>query len=179
MSFFSHEFLILKETFLLDISLFIVKPSMYLFEIRKWSKDRELKCSEVFVIVRFDIHTSLRKLLFNCCIAWRCWKVWQWSKGKSALVWGLLFFTSLWIAQSPENSEKTLKRNLALPCLSLQWAWEADPLGTYQDGFTVTSWDMGYCNPEQGSMLPSEGPAWVSGVKFAPMLDTANVPIPD
>ena len=48
---------------------------------------------------------------------------------------------------------------------------EADPLGMCQGAFTLRSWGMGYCDPEQGSKFAPEGLVWVSGVKFAYLLE--------
>lgn len=61
----------------------------------------------------------------------------------------------------------------ALPCLC-SGLGKLILLETFQEVFAVTSWDMGYFNPEQGSMLSSEGLAWVSDVKFAHMLEEGH-----
>lgn len=51
-----------QETFLLSIGLLIVKLCMYLSEVRKWAKERELKYFKSFIIIRFCIHNGLLKI---------------------------------------------------------------------------------------------------------------------
>lgn len=78
MTFFPCEFLVLKETFLLDIPVcWVWNLNMHLSEVRKWyshSKGRELKCL-IFIFITSCTHILFLKNLFSFCTAWRCWKV--------------------------------------------------------------------------------------------------------
>lgn len=161
MSVFSHKLLILKETFLLDNSLFIVRPSMYLSETTKWSKDRGLKCSEVFIITRFYIHSSLLKTSVQLLHSLEILKSLTVDQGQICL----LLISSL-LCQLVNSTESYLWPKKTLRTVS------SEVLGSWSLG-NIPGWShslimgYGYCDPQQGSELPPEGLAWVGGMKFA------------
>lgn len=158
MSVFSHKLLILKETFLLDNSLFIVKPSMYLSETTKWSKDRGLKCSQVFIITRFYIHSSLLKTSVQLLHSLEILKSLTVDQGQICLR-----LISPLLCQLVNGTESYLwPKPWKLWEQSQVKSWEADPLGTYQDGVTVLSWGMDIAIHSRDLSCPlKDWPGWV------------------